>query len=267
MPAVFAPPCQLTGFCPTWSQAALQLVIFMRIISPVPVSIDCPPQMESAVRYVFGGEYESNHDGIGLSILDIGANVGSFALWAEMRWPGSTINCYEPNPGTFDYLKRNTAGHPAITAHNAALFPGVRAREPFFSRYDGDGEAGLASYATDTFRAAVVQPAFEVDVIDPARIAPADIVKIDIEGGEAEVLAHLDLTGTSLVLLEFQNRKNRGLMQETLATAGFEKVVDESCPWDPILDYLDYRADLKGDVYGRMFYRRRGQTRLRHNPA
>ncbi len=239
----------------------------MRIVSPIPVQLDCPPQMESAVRYVLEGEYESHHDGTGLSILDIGANVGSFALWAEMRWPGSTINCYEPNPGTFSFLKRNTEGHPAINIHNAALFPGARAREPFFSRYDGDGEAGLASYAIDTFRAGVVKPAFEVDVVDPARLASTDIVKIDIEGGEADVLAHLDLSGTSLVLLEFQHRKNRGLMQATLAAADFEKVVDEECPWDPILDYLDYRADLKGDVYGRMFYRRRGQTRLRHNPV
>ena len=239
----------------------------MRILSPIPVTVDCPPQMESAVRYVLEGEYESHHDGVGLNILDIGGNVGSFALWAELRWPGSVINSYEPNPGTFAFFKRNTAGHSGITGHNAALFPGVKAREPFFSRYDGDGEAGLASYATDTFRAGVVKPAFEVDVVDPVNLASADIVKIDIEGGEADVLAHLDLSKTALVLLEFQNRKNRHLMQATLSAANFEKVVDEECPWDPILDYLDYRADLKGDVYGRMFYRRRGQTRLQHNPV
>ena len=239
----------------------------MRLVSPIPIDIDCPTQMESAVKYVFEGEYESHHYATGLDILDIGANVGSFALWAQMRWPGSKIRCYEPNPGTFAFLKRNTAGHPAITCHDAALFPGAKPREPFFSRYDGDGEAGLASYAGDTFCKGVMKPAFEVDVVDPARIASADIVKIDIEGGEADVLEHLDLASTSLVLLEFQNRKNRLRMRDVLLARGFEKVVDEECPWDPILDYLDYRADLKGDIYGRMFYRRKGQTRLRYSPA
>jgi FkbM family methyltransferase len=199
-------------------------------------------------------------------IVDIGANVGSFALWAQARWPGSRVRCYEPNPGTFAYLVRNTAGFSAIACNNAALFPGAKAREPFFSRYDGDGEAGLASYATDTFAARVVTPAFEVDVIDPARIPSADIVKIDIEGGEADVLEHMDLSATSLVLIEFQNRRNRKRIQETLAAAQFAAILDEECPWDPILDYLDYRQDLKGDIYGRMFYARRGQTRLRHNP-
>jgi FkbM family methyltransferase len=239
----------------------------MRVVAPIPLHIECPPQMAAAVRYVCEGEYESHHYGHGLDILDIGANVGSFALWAAMRWPGSKIRCYEPNPGTFDYLKRNTAGHPGITCHNAALYPDARPREPFFSRYPGDGEAGLAAYATDTFRAEAVKPAFEVDVIDPQRIKGADIVKIDIEGGEADVLAHLDLTVTSLVLIEFQNRRNRELMQRLLHKSAFEAVLDEECTWDPILDYLDYRADLKGDIYGRMFYRRIGQTRLRHQPV
>jgi hypothetical protein len=99
-------------------------------------------------------------------------------------------------------------------------------------------------------------------VVDPAGLKSADIVKIDIEGGEAEVLASLDLSATSLVLLEFQNRKQRLMMQKTLASAGFDKVVDEECPWDPILDYRDYNQTLHGDIYGRMFYVRRGQTKL-----
>ena len=51
-----------------------------------------------------------------------------------------------------------------------------------------------------------------------------------------------------------------------LRAAGFDALVDEAAPWDPILDYMDYRRELKGDVFGRMFYVRRGQTRLRHNP-
>ena len=50
------------------------------------------------------------------------------------------------------------------------------------------------------------------------------IVKLDIEGGEAVVLAVLDLTGTALVLSEFQNRRNRIEMQALLATAGLVAV-------------------------------------------
>jgi len=237
-----------------------------RLTSPIPVMIECPEAMRPPIEYVFNGEYESHHDGTGLDILDIGANVGSFALWAALRWPGSRIRSFEPNPGTFAFLQRNTAGYPGIDITNAALFPGNRRRATFFARYAGDGEAGLEAYARDTFREGAEGTTFEVDVVDPTSLASADIVKIDIEGGEAEVLAHLDLSRTALVLAEFQNRRNRIAMQQTLTAAGFEPLVDEEAPWDPILDYMDYSRDLKGDIFGRMFYRRRGQTRLTYRP-
>ena len=237
-----------------------------RLTAPIPVSIECPEPMRPPIEYVFSGEYESHHDGSNLDILDIGANVGSFALWAEMRWPGSRIRSFEPNPGTFAFLQRNTDGHPGITITNAALFPGDMKRAKFFARYAGDGEAGLETYARDTFRPGAEGSTFEVDVVDPGKLASADIVKIDIEGGEAAVLASLDLSRTALVLAEFQNRRNRDAMRQTLTAAGFEALVDEEAPWDPILDYMDYQRELKGDIFGRMFYRKRGQTRLIHRP-
>lgn len=237
-----------------------------RLMAAVPVSIECPDAMLSAVRYVLDGEYESHHDGTDLDILDIGANVGSFALWATRRWPGSRVRSFEPNPETFAILKRNLAGYGQVQPFNAAIYPSDKAREAFFSRYAGDGEAGLLRYIGDTFRAGVIEPSFEVDIIRPEALGSADIVKIDIEGGEAEVLAALDLTKTALVLAEFQNRKARHSMQAVFRDHGFEAILDEECPWDPILDYMDYRRDLMGDIYGRMFYRRRGQARLVHRP-
>ncbi len=233
-----------------------------RLLAQIPVEVDFPEAMKDACTYVLSGEYESGHDGADLTILDIGANVGSFALWASLRWPGSTIHCFEPNPGTFAYLKRNTASNPRVHINNAAIYPGSEKKLTFYSRFAGDGEAGLAAYSNDTFREGMPRDSYEVDVVSPAALPKADIVKLDIEGGEATVLAALDLTGTSLVLGEFQNRRNRISMQETLVKAGFVMVRDEECPWDPILDYKDYRQDLKGDVYGHMFYERKGQTKL-----
>jgi FkbM family methyltransferase len=237
-----------------------------RLNAAVPLSLECPEAMLSAVRYVLDGEYESHHDGTDLDILDIGANVGSFALWAARRWPGSLIRSFEPNPETYAILKRNVAGYARVEAINAAIYPSDKAREAFFSRYAGDGEAGLLRYIGDTFREGVIEPSFEVDVIHPEALGSADIVKIDIEGGEAEVLAALDLSKTALVLAEFQNRKARAAMQAVFRDSGFEAVLDEECPWDPILDYMDYRRELLGDVYGRMFYRKSGQSRLAYRP-
>ena len=146
-----------------------------------------------------------------------------------------------------------------------AVFPGTEKKATVHRRCAGDGEAGLAAYSGDTFREGMQRDSYEVDVVTTTDLPLADIVKLDIEGGEASVLASLDLSGTSLVLGEFQNRRNRLQMQATLAKAGFFAVSDEECPWDPIFDYKDYRQDLKGDVYGHMFYEHTGQTRLHRN--
>ena len=49
------------------------------------------------------------------------------------------------------------------------------------------------------------------------------------------------------------------------AKAGFVAVRDDAAPWDPILDFRDYNQRLKGDIFGQMFYERRGQTKLRRS--
>ncbi len=230
-------------------------------VARIPMQLAVPEAMHWAIKDVLEGEYECGYDGVGLDILDIGANVGSFALWATARWPGSTVTSYEPHPGTFDYLTKNTALRRDIVTVNAALFPGGQTTATFMSRFAGDGESGLAAYAGDTFAPGAQAESYQVRVVDPASLPSADIVKIDIEGGEGDVLDHLDLSKTSLVLLEYQNRRNR-LQLEARLKADFELIDTLEYEWGPLLGQECYRADLAGDVYGRMFAARRGITRL-----
>src|SRR2546426_10302567 len=55
------------------------------------------------------------------TILDVGANVGQFALAATTRFPNAVIHSFEPVPDVADRLRRNVEGARAITAHGAAL--------------------------------------------------------------------------------------------------------------------------------------------------
>ena len=63
--------------------------------------------MRHHVQKVLDGEYEVPYEAILPVILDIGANVGSFAAWALKRWPGCHVHCYEPLPDNFVLLKKN----------------------------------------------------------------------------------------------------------------------------------------------------------------
>jgi hypothetical protein len=51
----------------------------------VPVCMSIPDEMVHNVKKVLLGDYDPGYFGQRLKILDIGANAGSFTLWANMR--------------------------------------------------------------------------------------------------------------------------------------------------------------------------------------
>jgi FkbM family methyltransferase len=229
----------------------------------VPVALEVPDLMKFPVEEVLGGEYETGYFGEELTILDIGANLGSFSVWANLRWPRSSIHAYEPNPGTFDILTRNTSSLGNVTAYNSAIFPTDQEKLTFFARFAGDGEAGLADIAAKTFAEIPSEQTFQVSVIHPATLPPAEIIKLDVEGAESEILRHLDISRCELVLLEYQNDSSRVAIKGLLAE-NFVLVYEDSVAWNKLLRWLpQYRRQLAGDHYGRMFFASRHLRRLR----
>src|SRR5262249_35971035 len=55
------------------------------------------------------------------TIIDVGANVGQFAVaWGKLL-PGTSIIAFEPLPECYAKLQRNLAGVPNAVLHNCAL--------------------------------------------------------------------------------------------------------------------------------------------------
>lgn len=84
------------------------------VLARVPVELECTTPLIGGDE-VFEGEYEVPYFGDQLTILDLGANIGSFALWATLRWPQSRIHCHEPHSGTFEILRRNVGALENVT--------------------------------------------------------------------------------------------------------------------------------------------------------
>jgi FkbM family methyltransferase len=228
----------------------------------VVVTLDCPEQMRAPMANVLCGEYESGWSGEGLTVLDLGANVGAFTLWANMRWPGSTIHAYEPHPATFQMLARNTGTLRNVVLHEAAVFPGAETRQAFYARYPGDGLAGMAACASRTFTALERENTFAVDVVAPARLPACDIVKLDVEGAEADILDAMDLSRVSLVLLEYHNAESARRIRARL-DADFACDHEDSSPWDPFLVDPRFRRALSNDRFGHLFFASRRANKLR----
>lgn len=228
----------------------------------IPAALDCPESMVPALESVLAGEYETGCFGENLAILDIGANVGAFALWASLRWPGSRIDCWEAHPGTFAMLERNTRHLPGVTRHHAAVRPAVKERVLDFGRYPGDGEAGIVTVIEGVFTQVPAEEGVLVPTVHPRTLPRADIVKLDVEGPEPEILENLDLSATSLLLLEYHSDAGKArILEATRDRFAILRAIHH--PWRGLVGRPEYRADLVDDQFGLLHLVAREGCRLR----
>lgn len=111
-------------------------------------------------------------------ILDCGANVGIFSLWAVHNFPGAKVHAYEPNPRVQPYLQSNLRG----TSVNL-FFTGLGADHGRAGVRDV-GESRIAS----TFRKADGEVTIEPLAEAILRLGGSvDLLKLDCEGAEWEM--------------------------------------------------------------------------------
>jgi FkbM family methyltransferase len=225
------------------------------------VTANVPVEIESAEEMSRLDDYEVPYFGTGLEIVDIGANIGTFALWATMRWQLSRIHCFEPHPGTFELLRRNVRELHNVICNNAAVSSSPM---PLYSRYPGDSEAALFDHAMLMFETVHQENLIVVPVVNPRDLPRADIVKIDTEGAEFDIVSTMDLTTTSLVLLDYHSTD---LREKVLAHLGknFDLLQERRMSWAPLLNRSRYRQELRNDYFGTLSLIRKDQSRLRRN--
>ena len=165
----------------------------------------CEKKFVPFAEQVLEGEYD-----IPLSftyrprVLDLGANVGAFSIWATHKWPGCEIFAYEPHPKNVALLVKNLKNYDNVVVNPVGVgTPGLR---PLYEGKYNCGEHSFYRMANNP--AASGQ---HVRVIDPLELPAADILKMDIEGCEIEVLPPLLTDGRkfSAILFEYHNDEIR----------------------------------------------------------
>jgi FkbM family methyltransferase len=128
------------------------------------------------------------------TILDCGANVGIFSVWAARRYPHARIVALEPFPATFAALDANIrdnglADRVRCVQVGLAAAPGQR-----LIRTAGDSPDRQVVLTETTDAADPAEQTIAIQCIDLAAclrvngLDDLDLLKMDIEGSEWEVL-------------------------------------------------------------------------------
>jgi FkbM family methyltransferase len=186
----------------------------------------CPSSMRPHAERVLRGEY-ALPPGYELSgvrtVLDIGANVGAFSLWALKTWPGCAVFAFEPSPSNADLLRKNTIG--ALVHVTQAGVGAEDAVVTFFAGKNNCGETSrhdLGEQNTDDD--------FHARIRDAAELPDCDVLKVDTEGCELEIIgAYLVRRDAkpAVIMLEWHRMGDRWLIGALLVGAGYECLRDE----------------------------------------
>jgi len=135
------------------------------------------------------------------TVIDIGAHKGQFSVFASTRFPRAALWAVEPLAEPRERLQRVLAGRSGVTIIPMAASH-RRGVADFHVSHASDSSSLLeittvhteAFPGTDRTRVIKVQTAPLDDLLDPATLARPCLLKIDVQGGELDVLAGAERT-------------------------------------------------------------------------
>jgi len=130
----------------------------------------------------------------GSRVIDVGANIGIYALpWAAVN-ADVTVHCFEPNPEVRSRLVRNVALN-RLTARIRLHAEALSDHAGTDTLYGSDDMSSLNQgvYAGARQAAPTEVPLARLDDILSIEGAPVSLMKIDVQGHELEVLRGADV--------------------------------------------------------------------------
>jgi FkbM family methyltransferase len=120
-------------------------------------------------------------------VIDLGANIGLFALYLQTAAPGIKVNCFEPSAGTRAQLEKNISANgfdENVVVHPYAIMNKDESRTLHKAEYSGSSSFFLANKAGGE----EVKCITLAKAIEKCGAAQVDLLKIDTEGAEIEIL-------------------------------------------------------------------------------
>ena len=159
-------------------------------------------------------------------IIDCGANVGFASAYFLSRYPRSRVIAVEPDPGNFEALKRNLS---AYDGRVTALCTGIWSQAcGLVLETEGFGDNREWARTVRAARSGETPMMTATDIGTLIQGAPEpriSILKIDIEGSEAEVFSNGDISWLDRVdnlVIELHGERCSRIFHDAIRDRGFE---------------------------------------------
>jgi FkbM family methyltransferase len=121
----------------------------------------------------------------GMTVFDVGANIGWYSLSIARLTPGVQVHAFEPLPSTGDYLARNIALNALDNVHLHRFGFSNKSDSPVFYFYpEGSGNASAADLGSSSHKQEIRCPVRTLDSFIEETGLTVDLVKCDVEGAE-----------------------------------------------------------------------------------
>ena len=168
------------------------------------------------------------------TVIDIGAHVGVFTVWAATQYPASRIVAVEPLPDSFAVLRKNCQDSRLTTVD--LLQSACGSRTGTAQLYSRGPTSMNTLYTIDalgsSFRALSNVPVISLDdLLERFQIERPSLLKLDCEGAEYEIL--MNASDTTLrrlrhIVMEYHiglNSQSPQALARFLNEKGFETVI------------------------------------------
>lgn len=165
------------------------------------------------------------------TVIDCGANIGMFAIWAARRYPNAKIVSVEPSTANFEMLKRNTQQLKNATLLNKGIWNKTTDLEIIDT---GDGEWQFHTVEIPAPTPTSVSAITIDDIMKQHGMNEIGLLKIDIESAEKELFENDTdawLPKVKVMVIELHDRMKDGCTKALFRA----------------LDKYDYKMEISGE--------------------
>lgn len=180
-----------------------------------------------------------------VTVIDIGAHIGAFTVYAAHRAKGGRVYAFEPFLSNYKVLERNVLSH---NASNVSLFNlALAGRNHERILYIDDFNSGGHSFIKKAKKGIPVNCLTLEEVLIENKISKCDFLKIDCEGAEYEILLNTPieiLKKIDQIALEYHSPEFLGLDDKNIVDKLLAHL--KAADYQITVEREDYR---KGYIY------------------